>query len=249
MLDWEPEILRRLAPLELTPTRESEIAEELAQHLDDRYQELIASGQSQDSAFRTALDELEGEDLLVRSLRRLERNFDREPIAPGKDAGNFFSGILQDVRFAFRILRKTPLITGVALLSLALGIGANTAIFSLIDAVMLRMLPVSHPEQLMFVNTNSVQSGSVRVSRNISNAALKQMQDRAKSVTGVAATEDHAGKLNVQVNGQSELTSGNFVSGNYCSLLGVPAILGRTIGVDEDRPDGRVALLSFTYWQ
>ena len=77
MLDWEPEILRRLAPLELTPTRESEIAEELAQHLDDRYQELIASGQSQDSAFRTALDELEGEDLLVRSLRRLERSYDR----------------------------------------------------------------------------------------------------------------------------------------------------------------------------
>ena len=147
------------------------------------------------------------------------------------------------------MLLKSPGFAAVAIISLALGIGTNTAIFSLIDAVMLRMLPVSHPEQLMFVNTNSVQSGSVRVSRNISNAALKQMQDRAKSVTGVAATQDHAGKLNVQVNGQSELASGNFVSGNYCSLLGVPAILGRTLGMDEDRPDGRVALLSFAYWQ
>ena len=89
MPDWKPEILRRLAPLKLAPTREAEIAEEVTQHLDDRYRELVASGQSEHEAFRTTLDELKGEDLLARSLRRLERSFDREPIAPGKDAGNF----------------------------------------------------------------------------------------------------------------------------------------------------------------
>jgi hypothetical protein len=66
MPEWKPEILRRLAPLRLSPAREGEIAEEIAQHLDDRYQELLAAGLSADSAFRAAFDELKGEDLLAR---------------------------------------------------------------------------------------------------------------------------------------------------------------------------------------
>ncbi|HVB56296.1 MAG TPA: permease prefix domain 1-containing protein [Candidatus Acidoferrales bacterium] len=146
MPNWKPEILRRLAPLKLTPTREAEIAEELAQHLHDRYQELLTTGQSEDAAFRTAIDELKDNDFLARNLRPVERDLYREPIAPGSEASNFFSGISQDIRFAIRLLRKPPVITAIALLSL--GIGANTAIFSLIDAVMLRMLPVQNPEQL-----------------------------------------------------------------------------------------------------
>lgn len=88
-----------------------------------------------------------------------------------------------DLKFAARSLRKNPGFAVVAILSLALGTGANTAIFSLIDAVMLKMIPVARPQQLVFVATNALQSGSVRISRNISLATLQQMNLRAYGVT------------------------------------------------------------------
>lgn len=148
MREWTPEIVRRLGPLKLSPTREAEIAEELAQHLDDRYQELLAAGHPADSAFRAALDELKGEDLLARSLRPVERDLYREPIAPGKDSSSFFSSVFQDIRYTFRMLGKFPGFTAVAILTLALGMAVNTTLFSIVNGLILRPLPVPHPEQI-----------------------------------------------------------------------------------------------------
>src|SRR5271169_2487822 len=99
MPEWKPEILRRLAPLKLSPAREGEIAEEIAQHLEDRYNELVLTGQSEDAAFRTTLDELKGEDLLAGSLRPVKSDLYLEPAALGKDSSNLFAGILQDIHY------------------------------------------------------------------------------------------------------------------------------------------------------
>jgi hypothetical protein len=105
MPEWQSEILRRLAPLKLSPARESEIAEEIAQHLEDRYQELLATGQPESAAFRTAIDELKGADFLARSLPVVERDLYREPVGLGKGSSNSFVGILQDIHYTFRMLR------------------------------------------------------------------------------------------------------------------------------------------------
>src|SRR5215831_8179558 len=113
---------------------------------------------------------------------------------------------MHDLRFALRTLRKNPGFALVAILSLALGTGANTAIFSLVDAVMLRMLPVSHPEELVFINTNAVQSGSVRVSESIRAGAIDYMKQHATTITGIAGTagSEIERKLGLGVDGQVE---------------------------------------------
>lgn len=159
-----------------------------------------------------------------------------------------FEHLRQDLRYALRGLRGSPGFTSVAVLSLALGIGANTAIFGLIDAVLLRMLPVSHPEELMSVWTKGVQIGGIQVSSAITNAALREMQERSTTVAGLCASRGES-RLNAAWKGQAGLVSGEFVSGNYFQVLGVPALVGRTFGPQDDHPDGRLAVLSFGYWQ
>jgi putative ABC transport system permease protein len=249
MPDWKLEILRRLAPLNLAPTRESEIAEELAHHLDDRYQELFGSGQSEDTAFRTALDELKGEDLLARNLRPVERTHYHEPIAPGKATGNFFSGVLQDVRYAFRMLRKSPGFAAVAVLTLALGIGANAAIFQLIDAVRLRTLPVKDPDSLAIVHRNDGTSGDCNGPYcQFTFPLWQQIRQRQQAFSSVAAWGTDT--LNLANGGEVDNAHVIWVSGDFFRTLDLQPMLGRLIS-DADDQTGCAggADLSYSFWQ
>jgi putative ABC transport system permease protein len=244
MPEWKPEILRRLAPLKLSPAREGEIAEEIAQHLEDRYNELLVTGQSEEAAFRTAIDELKGEDMLACSLRPVKSDLYREPVALGKGSSNLFAGILQDIHYAFRMMRKSPGFTTVAVLTLALGIGANTAIFSIVNGVLLNPLPFPNPQELtvLYEHTTNFEKSSISYPNFLD-------WQRTNSTFASMAAYRHE-DFNITGSGEPERVRGGMVSAEFFPILGVEPVLGRLFVRDEDRLGAApVALLAEGFWQ
>src|SRR5262245_36115241 len=154
--------------------------------------------------------------------------------------------MFQDMRFGARMLLKHPGFATVAILTLALGIGANTAIFSLIDAVLLKRLPVKQPDQLVLLR----HADSRATVTPFGYHTYQQFRDQNQVFSGVLAY--HPLRLTVSVDGQPEpAVAGQLVSGNYYSVLGVQAALGRTIVPDDDRASGEspVCVISHNYWR
>ncbi len=154
MREWKPHIRPRLASLRLSPAREAEIAEELAQHLEDRWRELVARGATPEEAAHIARTEFDGARLeaLLGTLRQAHWH---ETPPPGPTRAFSFDSVLIDLRHALRALRATPSFTLGALLVLALGTGATTAIFSVVDAVALRPLPFPDPDRIVAVGVRA----------------------------------------------------------------------------------------------
>jgi putative ABC transport system permease protein len=199
-----------------------ELDDEIEQHLDDRYAELIAAGISPDEASRLVRDEVRG-------------------WTPRRARFDGFSG---DIRFALRALRRNAGFTAIVLLTLALGIGANAAIFSVVDAVVLRALPYPNGDRLVVVWGNLHRPGVEEIPASA--GEFVDYRDSARTVDGLAAYETTGFNLG---GGPPERVDGAIVNAGFFATLGVLPDVGRTFRRDDEQP-GRngVAVLSHALW-
>ena len=159
------------------------------------------------------------------------------------------ASFLLDLRYAFRTLRKSPLFVSVAVLSLALGIGANTAIFTLINQLILQYLPVRHPEELVLLTARGHHYGSNSGPNALSYPMYQDFRARNEVFQGMFCR--HGETMSVGIKGRTELASVELVSGNYFPVLGVGAAIGRVFTAADDLMQGGhpLAVLSYGYWK
>ncbi len=157
-----------------------------------------------------------------------------------------------DLRFGLRTLRRSPVFTAVAVLSLALGIGANSSIFSLLSQVMFRLLPVAEPERLVVFHTDGQREGTSSSDNHeavFSYPMYRDMRNRSQVFEGVIARS--SAPVSFSSGGQTERARAELVSGNFFEVLGVRAILGRVFTPEDDHLPGAhpVIVLSHGYWK
>jgi macrolide transport system ATP-binding/permease protein len=233
---------------------DDQLSSELRAHLDALMEENIRRGMSTEEARYAARREFGG-------LEQTKQAYRYQRGLP------MFETLLQDLHYAMRMLRKSPGFTIVAVLTLALGIGGNTAIFSLIDAVMLRALPVREPRQLVLLQWSAHKSPSYHQSMNygdcgvnrlggdnpsgcsFSHPFVNELRSQTDVFSGLAVLAE-AGQLDLSGNGPASLIRGQYVSGDFFQTLGVQPSLGRTFVPADDAPSAPpVAVLNYGYWQ
>ena len=242
---------KRLARLGRSLFRGEQIERELDDEVRAYFEILIdrymARGLSREQARRAARVEFEGQEQVKEKVRE-------------QRMGVAMETTVRDIRYAWRTLRKNPGFTAVAVLTLGLGIGANTAIFSLIDAVMLRLLPVQQPEQLVLL-TDPAESGAAEDTteggrrERLSYPEFEQLRSHNTVFSGLLAAQNDVSDLDVfpganpaaqPIKAHTEL-----VSGNFFHLLGVQPLIGRFFSSEEDQAPGAhpVTVISYGYWQ
>jgi putative ABC transport system permease protein len=249
MPEWKQEVREGLASSDLEPAREAEIVEEISQHLDDRYAESLASGATPDEARHAALAELSGDESLVRELRRVERPAPQEPIVPGANGRSDMIGDLwQDLRYGLRMLRRSPAFTLVVVITLALGIGANTAIFSVVNAVLLKPLPYPESEQLMMVYGEfpALKTNQMRLSL----PEYVDFRQQTRSFAACGVFDGVSANLAPREGGEPERVEGAELTPEMFAVLQVTPLLGRGF-TPEEAQEGRddVVLLGHGLWQ
>ena len=242
MPEWATELRSRLATLRLGPAREAEIIEELSQHLDDRVRELRGSGLDADRARRVALDELSEPEVLARWMRGLRQAHSSEAVTAGAPVQSIVGDAWRDVVYAVRMIRKAPAFAVAAILTLALGIGANTAVFSLVNATLLQRLPVANRDRLA-----NVYRGPA--STSLSYPAFVAIRDGNRTLDACAAWAQIT--VSLHADGTTDLVRGAIVSGNFFELLGVAPAQGRLIMPFDDRQPRAhpVAAISDSLWR
>jgi predicted permease len=207
---------------------DSELDRELSDHIERQVADFVRGGMTESEARRRARLSFGGEVHTTEACRDARGT-------------RWVEDIAQDIRYSIRILLRSPAFALVAILSLALGIGANTAIFSIVNSLLLRSLPVRAPDELVIIEGGSW-----------TNPIWEQVRDRQPALfAGTAAWGDD--QFDLASGGVADRADGFWASGSFFDVLGVPAILGRTFGPEDDRrgggPAGPVAVISYRFWQ
>lgn len=204
-----------------------ELTEEFESHLEMQIEDNLRAGMTPAEARRDAL-------LKTGGLALAQENYRNRRGLP------FLDTALRDLQYAGRLLRRSPGFTAVAVLSLALGIGANTAIFSIVNAVMLRSLPIEDPGRLV-----QIKQGE---NTDLTNPIWEQVRDHQQAFSGVAAYSEDG--FDLADGGESHKAQGVWASGDFFRVLGVPALKGRVFNAYDDRRGApALAVISHSFWQ
>ena len=245
MHDWKNEIREALSQLTLPPLREAEIVDELGQLLEDRYEDLLLQGYAEDEAVQKILSEFRQNEML-RDLRRLERPY-AEPIALGQiPRSSQTVGIWEDLRYAFRMLVRQPAVTLIVIVTMGLGIGVNTTIFSTLE--MLAFRPFDFPNQDRLVSVWERQRDTGISSRSVAPDNFADWQEQNQTFKELVAIK--TSYFDLANASQPERLMGNFVSTGFFNALGTPAALGRTFSTEDNEPGKpRIVVLSDGLWR
>ncbi len=226
--------IHRLCGLFLKRKMERDLEDEIRSHLDMQIEDNLRLGMGPEEARYEAMRKFGGVEQVKESYR------DRSSLSA-------VDSTLQDLRYGLRMLWKDKGFTAIALLSLALGIGANTAIFSLVDTVLIKTLPVKNPEQLVVLERGDVPPGPMRT---LSRAFYEQALAQRETLAGVC-TFDMTQRVNVALDRQAEVAKAQRVTGGFFAVLGVNTLLGRNITEEDDKVPGAhpVVVISHRYWR
>ena len=244
MPDFKALVRSRLGPLPLDPARAADIVDELAQHAADHYAELIAGGTPAPDALAAALAPLDSSGRTAIEIARADRVRLSAPAPPPASSGSIAADVVRDLRYAARLLVRAPGFAAAAIVTLALGIGANAAIFSVVNAVLLRPLPYADPSRLVVIGGRDVDNRA----GNLGYLTFVDWRARSHAFDELAVIRSWNPTL---AGGEGpERIAGMRVSANFFRLLGVAPAFGRDFNADEDTPAGRrVVVLSDRLWR
>lgn len=239
---WRQYVREKLPPLNVSAERELEIIDELAIQLEATYERACARGLSDAEAREIAFSEIPDWDAFARTLGRIEQP-SIQPPAPGAASGHLMSGLIQDIRYAWRALGRAPGFAAVSILTLALGIAATTIVYSIVDGILLRPLPIRDPDRV--VMAREFINGS---ENSVSWPSFLDWQQRQTSFSHIAAWRGI--NTNLMGLGDARRLNARQMTWNMLTTLGVTPMLGRDFTQDDDRPGiDRTALVSYRFWQ
>ena len=246
--EWAEHVRPRLSSLRLSPSRENEIVEELAQHLEDRWCELVAGGAGEDEATRLALAEFREGNLLAKYMAPLQQARTPAPITPGASAGHVLRDVWQDLRYATRMVRRQPTFSLTAILTLALGIGATTAMFSVVNGVVIQPLPYPQSENVVTIGVSAVFGSQRTPDFPLAPRMFASYAENGRSFQEFGLFT--MGEATVTGFGNPEHTNTLQVTRGILTTLGVQPGLGRWFSPDDHRPGTQdTVILSYGYWQ
>jgi putative ABC transport system permease protein len=242
MMDWRRYVRSHLPPLAVSAEREIEIVEELAGQLESTYQRARSGGAADDQAMWLAIAEVPDWAAFARTVHTIEHPHVQPPAA-GAGSGGLMTGFIQDIRYAWRALTRAPGFAAVAIVTLALGIGATTIVYSIVDGILLRPLPIADPDRVMFVReTFNGQDGSFSWPNFLDTRERQTSFERFAGWRGLTANltgVDEPRRLNVR-----------HTTWDLLATLGVRPALGRDFTAADDKPGAaRTAIVSYAFWQ